>query len=177
MPSIVYRVNKDIPLNDKWPYPGKNVNGRILKKNYSEPRTLVVRVKPSVARSWKQWKLYWTNFLRSWREESHNKNYDIHEDLREIEFGRWKVLIWSEVQTLNPDLAREWKDNRWSTLTPQGESYERLSARVGRWLKVNKPQYCCCFLMVVSVVALRGPGGPMSQQLKYLVWKFLKIRY
>jgi len=125
--------NKDIPLNDIGRNQAKR-NGRILKEIILNPEHWLFVSSP-LSRAVETMEIILEQFPQSWRKENRNKNYDIHEDLREIDFGRWEGLIWSEVRTLNSNLAREWKDNRWSTLTPQGESYELLSARVGRWLK------------------------------------------
>ncbi len=129
--------NKDIPLNDTGRIQARR-NGRILEKLISNAEHWSFVSSP-LARAVETMEIILDQFPRFGGETAGLRHYVIHEELREIEFGSWEGLIWSEIQNVNPELAHSWKANRWSTLTPGGESYELLSARVERWLgSVNR---------------------------------------
>ncbi|HZR56686.1 MAG TPA: histidine phosphatase family protein [Terriglobales bacterium] len=55
---------------------------------------------------------------------------EVRPGLREIDFGLWEGLSWSEIETRYPVEARRWIDFHPNVAAPGGESYERFQARV-----------------------------------------------
>ena len=50
--------------------------------------------------------------------------------LREIGFGEWEALSWSEIESRNRDYARLWSDSYPDLPAPGGESFEAFQFRV-----------------------------------------------
>jgi broad specificity phosphatase PhoE len=50
--------------------------------------------------------------------------------LREIHFGLWEGLSWSEIEVRNPTLARKWLKDYPNSTTPEGESFQNFERRV-----------------------------------------------
>jgi broad specificity phosphatase PhoE len=55
--------------------------------------------------------------------------------LREIHFGLWDGLSWSEIETRNPVDANDWLKSYPKVTAPEGESYGRFQGRVRRELE------------------------------------------
>ncbi|MGI9569567.1 MAG: histidine phosphatase family protein, partial [Desulfobulbia bacterium] len=125
--------NRDVPLNDNGRSQA-NRNGLVLNQIIANPSDWAFVSSP-LSRAVETMEIILQQIPHADQGRSGNWTYGTHQDLREIEFGNWEGLIWSEVQTANPDLARQWKADRWLTPIPGGESYKLLSARVSRWLK------------------------------------------
>jgi alpha-ribazole phosphatase len=54
----------------------------------------------------------------------------VRRGLREIHFGLWEGLSWSEIQARNPEQARNWMESHPNVAAPEGESYQRFQTRV-----------------------------------------------
>ena len=52
--------------------------------------------------------------------------------LREINFGRWERMAFSEAEAADPDLFRAFYDEPGDARAPEGESWRETSERVGR---------------------------------------------
>lgn len=52
--------------------------------------------------------------------------------LREIHFGLWEGLSWSEVEVRDPILAKNWAENYPNSTAPEGELFQQFEARVRR---------------------------------------------
>lgn len=53
--------------------------------------------------------------------------------LRDIDYGRWSGLTWSQVRHVDPDTHAAYMADWQSTAMPGGESQSDLRARVARW--------------------------------------------
>ncbi|HWG03510.1 MAG TPA: histidine phosphatase family protein [Beijerinckiaceae bacterium] len=60
--------------------------------------------------------------------------YATDDRLKELSFGRWEGLTWSEVKALAPDLAGLREADKWDFVPPGGESYAMLALRIEPWL-------------------------------------------
>jgi alpha-ribazole phosphatase len=56
----------------------------------------------------------------------------IHPDLREIHFGLWDGLSWTEIEMRDPVLAKRWADEYPNATAPGGEPFQEFKSRVGR---------------------------------------------
>ena len=60
--------------------------------------------------------------------------------IAEISFGAWEGFTLEELADDEQDLVLQRRADKWGFLYPEGESYERLSERVGAWLQtVDRP--------------------------------------
>lgn len=55
-----------------------------------------------------------------------------HADLREIDFGVWDGMYFSEVAARDPELSRAYWETPGDVQAPEGESWNQTAARVGR---------------------------------------------
>jgi alpha-ribazole phosphatase/probable phosphoglycerate mutase len=55
---------------------------------------------------------------------------EVRPGLREIYFGQWEGLSWSEIETRDPDLAKEWIEQYPNSTAPGGESIQEFERRV-----------------------------------------------
>lgn len=55
--------------------------------------------------------------------------------LRELSFGCWEGLRWSEIEARDPELARRWMDEYPLLPTPQGENFAAFQVRVRQALE------------------------------------------
>lgn len=58
----------------------------------------------------------------------------IHESLAEHDYGAWEGLTSSEIEDRFPGQLGLRHESHWSFVIPDGESYEQVAGRVGRWL-------------------------------------------
>lgn len=66
--------------------------------------------------------------------------YRLDGQLKEITFGAWEGFTLEELAEVHAELVHQRRADKWGFLYPQGESYERLSARIGGWLQtVERP--------------------------------------
>jgi broad specificity phosphatase PhoE len=61
--------------------------------------------------------------------------YRLDPRLKELTFGAWEGLTWSEVWARDPAGAKAREENKWSFAPPGGESYAMLVDRVAPWLE------------------------------------------
>ena len=55
----------------------------------------------------------------------------VRPSLREIHFGRWEGLSWSEIEVRDPFLAKRWAETYPDSTAPAGESSQQFASRVG----------------------------------------------
>jgi len=60
--------------------------------------------------------------------------YRLDEKLMEISYGQWEGFTGEELGVRSPGIVAEREANKWEFEPPGGESYMRLSDRVGEWL-------------------------------------------
>jgi alpha-ribazole phosphatase len=53
--------------------------------------------------------------------------------LREMQFGEWDGLAWTEIERRDPDRLAAWMADWVRVRAPGGESFEDVVARVGEW--------------------------------------------
>jgi alpha-ribazole phosphatase/probable phosphoglycerate mutase len=58
------------------------------------------------------------------------KDFKIRPGLREIHFGQWEGLGWSEIEARNPVLAKGWAQQYPNSTAPGGESSQQFEQRV-----------------------------------------------
>lgn len=56
--------------------------------------------------------------------------FEVRPGLREIHFGLWEGLSWSEIEACDPVLARSWAEQYPSGTAPGGESLQQFERRV-----------------------------------------------
>ncbi len=56
--------------------------------------------------------------------------FEIRPGLREIHFGLWEGLSWSEVEARDPVLAKSWAERYANATAPGGESLQQFQSRV-----------------------------------------------
>ena len=54
-------------------------------------------------------------------------------ELTEISFGEWEGFTLAELRARDPQRAAAREQDKWRFIAPGGESYEAMSARMGRW--------------------------------------------
>ena len=54
----------------------------------------------------------------------------VRPSLREIHFGRWDGLSWSEIEVRDPFLAKRWAETYPNSTAPAGESSQQFNSRV-----------------------------------------------
>jgi alpha-ribazole phosphatase len=58
------------------------------------------------------------------------KDFKIRPGLREIHFGQWEGLSWSEIEARDPVLAKSWAQQYPNATAPGGESAQKFGHRV-----------------------------------------------
>jgi len=53
-------------------------------------------------------------------------------NLREMNFGRWTGMSISDIERVDPDLFKRWRDDPWNVSPPNGETFKELTDRVVR---------------------------------------------
>lgn len=56
--------------------------------------------------------------------------FEVRPGLREIHFGQWEGLSWSEIEACNPILAKIWAERYPNSTAPGGESLQQFERRV-----------------------------------------------
>jgi alpha-ribazole phosphatase len=56
--------------------------------------------------------------------------FEVRPGLREIHFGLWEGLSWSEIEMRDPDLAKKWLEEYPNCTAPGGESIQEFECRV-----------------------------------------------
>ncbi|NVO56505.1 histidine phosphatase family protein [Rhodobacteraceae bacterium B1Z28] len=73
-----------------------------------------------------------------------------HPDLREINFGRWELRGFAEIEAEDPDLAFAYWDNPGDVRPPQGESWNEVRARVDSTIDALMSNHPSADLVVVA---------------------------
>ena len=61
--------------------------------------------------------------------------FAVDDRLKEIAFGVWEGMTWTEIIRQYADAAAARERDRWGFAPPGGESYADVAERVGNWLK------------------------------------------
>ncbi len=70
----------------------------------------------------------------------HPAYYKTDARLKELTFGRWEGLTWSDVRRTDPKGAALRERDKWNAVPPEGESYAMLVERIGGFLpSVRRP--------------------------------------
>ena len=56
--------------------------------------------------------------------------FEVRPGLREIHFGQWEGLPWSDIETRDPALAKSWAEQYPNSTAPGGESFRQFEHRV-----------------------------------------------
>jgi broad specificity phosphatase PhoE len=56
--------------------------------------------------------------------------FEVRPGLREIHFGQWEGLSWSEIEARDPVLAKSWAEQYPTLTAPDGESMQQFERRV-----------------------------------------------
>lgn len=88
------------------------------------------------------------------------------EDLvKEISWGDWEGMTRPEIEAKWPGIYDRRRENRWEFQPPNGESYARLTARVGNWLSaVSEDEKLIVITHGASGRAIRGLYGKMPPE-------------
>lgn len=62
--------------------------------------------------------------------------YRTDDRLKEIAFGQWEGLTWSNVEQTNPELAAARIADKWHVTPPSGENYEAVADRLKAFLRL-----------------------------------------
>ncbi len=109
--------NSDIELNDIGVKQAEELSKKLLAENYSFS------------------KIYSSSLKRAAKtaeilSENTNIEYITIDGIKEMNFGLWEGLSWSEVKDKYPSEYEEWFIKRRYTKTPKGESYQDMLDRV-----------------------------------------------
>ncbi len=95
-------------------------------------------------------------------------------DLGNLDLGLWQGLLVDEIRRKQPRLYRQWLDNPWSVVPPEGETLEDACARIddviGRLLRRRIPGLPAVVVprpldrLVLWVVAGRPTGDLWAEQ-------------
>jgi len=66
------------------------------------------------------------------------QRYTLADELKELTFGAWEGLTWSEVEARDPAGARRRERDKWGFVPPEGESYAMLAERIAAWLATRQ---------------------------------------
>jgi broad specificity phosphatase PhoE len=61
------------------------------------------------------------------------RHYETDDRLLEISYGAWEGLTLPEIEARMPGLLAERERDKWDFAPPGGESYRKLTARIGEW--------------------------------------------
>jgi len=61
------------------------------------------------------------------------EGYEIDQRLAEISFGEWEGFTIAQLHERDPQHIAQREHDKWNFVPPGGESYLRVSARMGRW--------------------------------------------
>ena len=79
--------------------------------------------------------------------------YETDDRLKEIAFGLWETHTYAELELSQKAQVEQRRADKWNFQPPQGESYERLYARVKSWLPyVNEDSVVVCHGGILRVL-------------------------
>jgi len=76
--------------------------------------------------------------------------YALEPLLKELTFGEWEGLTWTQVGKRDPAAARAREADKWNFAPPDGESYAMLASRLLPWLETRTAD---CFVVSHGGVA------------------------
>ena len=126
-----YQGQKDIPLNEK----GRGQacrNGRELARLLPDPNGTALFCSP-MTRTRQTLDLVLD--CAGWAETDWARTVIFEKRLIEFSFGDWEGWTLDEIREREPALYWKREEDKWSTMMPNGESYEMLAERVGLWLR------------------------------------------
>jgi len=59
--------------------------------------------------------------------------YEVDQRLAEISFGEWEGFTIAQLHERDPQRIAQREHDKWNFVPPSGESYKRVSERMGRW--------------------------------------------
>ncbi|QDG79012.1 histidine phosphatase family protein [Labrenzia sp. PHM005] len=109
--------------------------------------------------------------------------YRLDAQLMEITFGGWEGATLEELAEVDPDRVAQRRADKWGFVPPDGESYEMLAERIGRWLlTVDRPSVVVSHGGVFRVLRGLLEGGHTAKVPKYdvpqdkvFVWRDSKM--
>ncbi len=105
--------------------------------------------------------------------------YRLEDQLKEITFGDWEGSTLEELAGKEPELVLQRRADKWRFVPPNGESYQMLAERIGRWLiTVDRPSVVVSHGGVFRVLRGLLEGGQTAKvpkldvpQDKVFVWR------
>ena len=100
------------------------------------------------------------------------ERYHLDAVLKELSFGVWEGLTWSEIEVKDPKGLRARREDRWAFAPEGGESYAMLAARLGPWLDGLKEHAFVIshggvarvlMALIAGVPQARAVGAPIVQ--------------
>ena len=131
-----YQGQKDIPLNVKGEGQARR-NGKRLAELLPDPTGLDLYCSP-MTRTRQTLALVLEE--AGWTDSDWAKSCIFEENLREFSFGDWEGWTLEEIREREPEQYWKREKDKWATKMPNGESYEDLSLRIGKWFdRLDKP--------------------------------------
>ncbi len=92
------------------------------------------------------------------------KRYHVDAVLKELSFGVWEGLTWSEIEVKDPKDLRARRKDRWDFAPRGGESYAMLADRLRPWLdSLNKHAFVISHGGVARVLMALLAGVPAEK--------------
>ena len=128
--ELRYQGQKDIPLNSHGKGQARR-NGAMLAELLPDPSDTALFCSP-MTRTRQTLSLLLEE--AGWTETAWAKSVHFEDNLIEFSFGDWEGWTLEEIKEREPEQYWAREKDKWATKMPNGESYEDLSQRVGRWL-------------------------------------------
>lgn len=169
-----YQGQQDIPLNDIGREQARR-NGRMLAQLLPDPSNHALYCSP-LGRTRQTLALILQE--AGWQGSDWAQSVEYTTDLLEISFGDWEGWTLEEIREREPEDYWAREENKWATSMPNGESYEVLAGRVGRWLaRLTGPSVVVAHGGVMRMIRYHleavpqadAPGLSMPQD-KILYW-------
>jgi broad specificity phosphatase PhoE len=95
------------------------------------------------------------------------KRYRLDPVLKELSFGLWEGLTWSEIEIKDPKGLRARREDRWGFVPNSGESYAMLADRLRPWLDgLNEHAFVTSHGGVARVLMALIAGVPQEKALR-----------
>ena len=107
--------------------------GRLLRDNIDDHGTFNIVSSP-LGRAWQ------SAIIVAQRLGRDTDNIAIEPRLKEMAFGAWEGMTFTEVEQAEPGVLARRKSDHWRFRPPGGESYADLAARVAPWLQAQSEQ-------------------------------------
>jgi len=94
--------------------------------------------------------------------------YRLDDRLKEITFGAWEGATLEDLAETEPERVSHRRNDTWGFVPPNGESYEMLAERIGKWLvTVDRPSVVVSHGGVFRVMRGLLEGGETAKVPKY----------